>query len=72
MIPYREGLAYVRLRQFLLDAGKQLNSAPDDLQIEWHFWNSIVAYKVVNEQTVHLVLDTIRLAMEKEKITICT
>lgn len=31
--------------------------------------NSIVAYKVGSEQTVHLVLNTIKAAMEKEKIT---
>ncbi len=31
--------------------------------------NSIIAYKVGNEQTVHLVLDTIKAAMEKEKVT---
>ena len=29
--------------------------------------NSIVAYKTASQQTVHLVLDTIRLAMKKEK-----
>lgn len=29
--------------------------------------NSIVAYKTASRQTVNLVLDTIRLAMEKEK-----
>ena len=29
--------------------------------------NSIVAYKTGTEQTVSLVLDTIRLAMRKEK-----
>ena len=31
--------------------------------------NSIIAYKVGSEQTVHLVLNTIKAAMEKEKIT---
>ena len=30
--------------------------------------NSIVAYKTATQQTVNLVLDTIRLAMKKEKI----
>ena len=29
--------------------------------------NSIVAYKTAEKQTVNLILDTIRLAMEKEK-----
>ena len=29
--------------------------------------NSIVAYKTATQQTVNLVLDTIRLAMKKEK-----
>ncbi|MBP3411457.1 MAG: IS3 family transposase [Clostridia bacterium] len=29
--------------------------------------NSIVAYKTASQQTIHLVLDTIRLAMKKEK-----
>ena len=29
--------------------------------------NSIVAYKTASQQTVNLVLDTIRLAMKKEK-----
>lgn len=32
------------------------------------FDNSIVAYKTATTQTVNLVLDTIRLAMQKEKI----
>ena len=31
------------------------------------FDNSIVAYKTATQQTVNLVLDTIRLAMKKEK-----
>ena len=31
--------------------------------------NSIIAYKIGNEQTAHLVLNTIKAAMEKEKIT---
>lgn len=30
--------------------------------------NSIVAYKTASRQTVNLVLDTIRLAMKKEKV----
>ena len=30
--------------------------------------NSIVAYKTARRQTVNLVLDTIRLAMKKEKV----
>ena len=30
--------------------------------------NSIVAYKTAAQQTVNLVLDTIRLAMKKEKV----
>ena len=30
--------------------------------------NSIVAYKTATQQTVNLVLDTIRLAMKKEKV----
>ena len=32
--------------------------------------NSIVAYKTGTEQTVNLVLDTIRLAMHREKKTV--
>ena len=32
--------------------------------------NSIVAYKTVAQQTVNLVLDTIRLAMKKEKVAV--
>ncbi len=33
--------------------------------------NSIVAYKTGTEQTVNLVLDTIRLAMRREKESRC-
>ena len=33
------------------------------------FDNSIVAYKTGTKQTVNLVLDTIRMAMRKEKVT---
>ena len=32
--------------------------------------NSIVAYKTANQQTVNRMLDTIRLAMKKEKVTV--
>ena len=61
---------YQHTQELLPQIKEMLAEGMTQKQLEALYDNSIVAYKMDTQQTVNLVLDTIRLAERKEKVAV--